>query len=203
MELSISKYQGRREWLKMNVLMLFIAAFGFFGNVAAGCSDVLNGLRTWIPIGLSAFGAVLTFINPAAGSVLNLAFNAASGLWTALSGAITTYENNTNAGQAPTLLDKVIVAIQALATQLTSILNSVTLTNPNDQNYATEAITLLINTLKSIAAGLQANHPTARAAISKTARTAAIHSAQASVKDFKSSYNAIAVKYGHSDRQVK
>jgi hypothetical protein len=187
----------------MNVLLLFATALGFIGNVAASCNDILSALKTWIPIGLQAFGAVLTLINPAAGSVVYLALQAASSLWTEISGAITIYQNNTDAGQAPTLLDKVIVLLQALATKLSSVLTDIHLNNPNDQNFATEALKLLVDTLTSIANGLTANHPTASARMTVAAKKTSTAGAQASIKSFKTSYNAIAQKYSHTDRMLK
>ena len=164
-----------------------------------GC-NVLDELETWIPVGLSAFDTLISYLNPVAGSALAIIITTVDGLWEAIVAAIANYQHTTDPTQ--TLLDKIIAAMDALQGGLNTILSALP---PGIPVAILDAIkfgfSLLLSTLKSIQNAL----PTAASAIStkltlKSVTTNNVASAT-SAKDFIKQFNAnVCVAAGHPAR---
>ena len=167
--------------------------------VLAGC-NVLSELETWVPIGLSAFDTLVSYINPVAGGAISVIINTVNGLWEALTVAIANYQHTTD--PTTTLLDKIIAAMDALSGGLNTILNSLP---PGISAAVLEAIkfgfNLLLSTLKSIQASLPTTGNVVSAKLTlKSVSTNGVSSA-VSTKDFITRFNtSVCVAAGHPAR---
>lgn len=160
-----------------------------------GCS-VVSDLETWVPVGLSAFDTLISYINPVAGSALAIAVQTANNLWAAVATAVANYQHTTD--PTTTLLDKIIAAMDALQGGLSTVLANI----PTGLSAAVLTAVkfgfgLLLTTLKAIQAKLEP------APAGKLQATAPINGASAakSKGDFISQFNKqVCVASGHSAR---
>jgi len=168
--------------------------------VLEGCDvgSVLSELETWVPVGLSAFDTLISYINPAAGSAIAVAIQAANVLWQAVATAVANYQHTTD--PTTTLLDKVIAALDALQGGLASVLASLpTGLSPVIVKAVTFGFSLLLATLKSIQSKLE---PAPASTSSKAANVIVNGVAPAkSGKDFIKQFNAsVCVVAGYQPR---
>src|ERR1700761_2470067 len=115
----------------------------------SGCST-LDELETWVPVGLAAFDGIVTLINPAAGTTLELAVKGLDILWAAVATAIANYNHDTTDPKA-TLLQKIVAALVGLEGGLDQFLTTFLGGLPANVVSAVEAgFNLLLATLQSI-----------------------------------------------------
>lgn len=156
-----------------------------------GC-PAMDALEQWLPEGIYAVDAIVTALNPAAGSILAIATAALPKLWIAVQNAITEYKS-TNPPPVGTLA-KVATALQDVSDQLTDVLGALPVSLPNLDILAIEAgLKLVIATLNYFA---QKNGAT----VSAKARTAAVAKSGTPVApatsraDFAKKWNALGIK---------
>ena len=160
--------------------------------------NVLSELETWVPIGLSAFDTLISYINPAAGTALSVIVGTVNGLWQAVATAIANYQHTTD--PTTTVLDKVIAAMDALSGGLGQIVNSLP---PGLSPVILKAVefgfSLLLGTLKSIRNSIEPAAPTAFKALAPVSVNG-VTSAK-SAKDFIKQFNAnVCVPSGYARR---
>ena len=192
----------RRKFLQVLSLLWFA---GSSALLVAGCdaASVFSQLVTWAPLGFKALAGIITLINPAAGSALSIAFGLANTLWSNLTAAITNYQNDTSASKATTL-GKLIDALDALGSQITSIisnLSSYVSVSPVILMAAQAALSIIETTLSSIASHLSTTAKSAKAArapVTVNGVTISV-TAATSGKDFQNRYNTNMKAAGHTE----
>jgi len=114
-----------------------------------GCSAI-SDLQSWVPVGLAAFDGVAAVVD----SVFTTVATTVDALWAAVNAAIAYYQHSTD--PVTTRLDKLIAALDALASGLTQAVAALPVSIPAGVLTAAKAIlALTIATLKSIQARLE------------------------------------------------
>jgi hypothetical protein len=156
----------------------------------AGCpQDPWNELETWVPVAITAFDGVVAFVD----SVLTAIGATVDTAWKVLEAAVNTYVHTTD--PTTTLFDKVVAAIDAVETNMNSIIAALP---PGLDAAILKAaqfgFALLLATLKNIQAKINPNPTPAQASIhAKTRATLASLPAVASAtstSDFIKKFNA-------------
>jgi hypothetical protein len=115
----------------------------------SGCSAI-SDLESWVPVGLAAFDGVAAVVD----SIFTNVATTVDDLWAAVNSAIANYQHSTD--PVTTRLDKLIAALDALASGLTQALSALPVSIPAGVLTAAKAIlALTIATLKSIQARLE------------------------------------------------
>jgi len=187
--------ENRREFVGHLAGGAAIVALSASAVELEGC-NVLSELETWVPIGLSAFDTLVSFINPAAGSALAVVISTANSLWEAVATAIANYQHTTD--PTATTLDKVIAAMDALEGGLSAVLAALPASIPAVVLKAVQfGFGLLLATLKSIRNAIE---PTTGLKALKPVTVTGVTSAK-SAKDFISQFNSqVCVPSGYSRR---
>jgi hypothetical protein len=140
--------EDRREFVGHLVGGAALVAVGASAASMMGC-NILTELETWVPIGLTAFDTIVSYINPVAGSAIAIVVSTVNNLWQAVATAIANYQHTTD--PTTTLLDKVIAAMDALQSGLGTVLSSLPVgLSAAVMKAVTFGVNLLIATLKSI-----------------------------------------------------
>lgn len=162
-----------------------------------GCS-VLSELETWVPIGLTAFDTLVSYLNPVAGSALAVAVGVADALWQVVATAIANYQHTTD--PTTTLLQKVVAALDALSGGLTTIESALPAGIPAAILKAVNfGFSLLLATLKSISNSITPASPTPTLALKSTSVKGVANATSA--KDFIKQFNQnVCVAAGYKPR---
>lgn len=178
-----------------------VALAGGLGITTMGlsCGSIWTDIENYVPIGIEAFEEVLSLLDPALLTAISGIIKDVQAAFTALTGAITNYENAPAANKT-TLVGKITTAINALISALQSFWSAANLPDGSLAQTIEGVLQLIISTL---AAFLPLIGGVLLAASKKLPRTIPIiprTKAQLKQAQFKKDCNAIFTTHGYPNQ---
>lgn len=166
-----------------------------------GC-NVWTDIKTWVPIGISAFESIVSLVTPLAAPGIDAIAQLVEAGFASLAGAVDDYIN-APASQKTTFAEKVKLILTDIGNNIQGFLSAIGESNNPIVKVVAELISVILNTIAGFASDIPGLGATAfRPTFHVGARTIQVTAVKETRKSFIKTFNAACLANGHPELVV-